>query len=190
MNDIFVERMIKQQKGVKEWAAILGIVWLALLVVGTFVLIPFLWPFLLLVTAGTCFGVWYVVTSQSREAEYIVTNGTVDIDLIIAKRRRRRIVSVPGERIESMEPCDPAEIRRLLGKSGGFDRRVMAGISPFAPDAWMFTYKSKKNGRTVVVFHPDEKVLDAVTGGLPRPLAAEVKKKRMVLSGTDDIHSN
>lgn len=43
---------------------------------------------------GSLYGGYILITNMSVEYEYIVTNGEMDIDKIIAKRRRKRLITV------------------------------------------------------------------------------------------------
>ena len=54
--------------------------------------------------------------------------------------------------------------------------------SPAAPSAaepglWCFTYSSKKNGRTMVVFQPEERVLGALKAGLTKLVQLDMNRK-------------
>ena len=99
--DTFVEQIVKKQKGGKEYAIIAATI-LGALVLGALSLMLGMFAALLLVGIG--YGAWWLITSQNVEFEYSVTNGDIDISQIIAQRNRKIIVSVAGEKIESMAP--------------------------------------------------------------------------------------
>ena len=42
---------------------------------------------------------------------------------------------------------------------------------------WYFTYHSKKSGSTLVLFQPEERVMDAFKASLPKLLMLEVNRK-------------
>lgn len=167
--DHYVEQLVAKQKGGREWGIIGGTI--AVAAALAFLCFWFLGPVFLIVLVGLVYGVYWIVSAQETEFEYCVTNGDMDIDSIVAKRKRKRIVSVRGGKIESLEP--------LSGSiPSGFDRTVMAASSPTAAGCWRFTYHSKKNGHTQVIFEPNDAVLDELIGGLSRPLQLEVRKWR------------
>ena len=96
--DTFFEQIIPVKKNGKAAAAIIGI-WLAAFIV-CFLLImfmPFLGTFSLLLAAGALFGAYKLCTRFNLEYEYIVTNGTMDIDKIINKSSRKRISILSGQ---------------------------------------------------------------------------------------------
>ena len=97
------------------------------------------------------------------EFEYSITNGDVDIDRIVARRKRNRLVSVRGQKIESAGKYDAARMQNRP-----FDRTVMAASSLAEEGLYYFTYHSKKSGSTIVIFQPDERVKDAFYKSLPK----------------------
>ena len=105
---------------------------------------------------------WYIIGSQNIEYEYCVTNGDIDVDCIIARRKRKRIVSVSGRKVESLLPYDANK------GTAGYQRVVVAAPSLQESGLWCFTYHSKKNGHTLVVFQPDDRVKDSFYEGLPK----------------------
>ena len=158
--DSFFEQIIKKKKTAADWLLTLLIVLAAVvLLTAAFIFAP---SFFIILVFGIGYGTWWLITNQNVEYEYCVTNGDIDIDQITARRKRKRLVSVPGRKIESLQPYDPSA---PLGK---FDRRVMTASSLKAEGLWCFTYHSKKNGHTFVVFQPDMRILPALYAGLPK----------------------
>lgn len=172
--DTFVEQIVVKKKGAKEYAVIFGSVFGALLLLALMVLFlfRFIGPLLLLILVGLGYGLWWIITSQNIEYEYSVTNGDIDIDQITAQRKRKHIVSVRGEKIETFAIYNPAEYANRH-----FDRVVIAAPSEHDEGVWCFSYHSKKNGHTLVVFAPEERVLSALKAGLPKLLQLEINRK-------------
>lgn len=157
--DSFFEQIVKKKKSAKEWAVIVSVLLAAV------VLVAFVWLFNILpviTTVGIIYGAWWLITGQNVEFEYCVTNGDIDVDKIIARRKRTRLVSVAGRKIRALAPYDPA---KPLGK---FQRTVVVAPSLNEEGLWYFTYHSKKNGDTLVIFMPDDRVLGAFYDGLPK----------------------
>ena len=158
--DTFIEQIVQKKKTMGERLIIVGVVLLALVISGAVAL--FVPSLFLLVFALVCFGAWWLITNQNIEFEYSVTNGDIDVDSIIAKRKRKRLVSVSGRKIDSLLPYNPAR------SESGYQRVVMVAPSLQESGLWSFTYHSKKNGHTLVVFQPDTRVLQALYNGLPK----------------------
>jgi len=156
--DSFCEQIVQKKKGAKEWAIITAVIvgGLALLFLG------FLMNLLIIALVAVGYGGWWLITTQNVEYEYCVTNGDIDVDQITARRKRKRLVSVAGRKIESLLPFDPA------APMGKYQRTVVVAPSLQDEGLWCFTYHSKKNGHTFVVFRPDERILREFYGGLPK----------------------
>lgn len=167
--DIFEEQIIKRNYKALDILYFLAVIFLALIIfTGALLFLTFLLPF---ITVGVGYGAWWLIISRHVEFEYAVTNGHIDIDQITAKRRRARIVSVAGRKIESLQPYNKAD---MAGRQ--FDRKVMAMSDTFSENLWCFTYRSKKNGHTLVVFEPEQRILDALITDLSHTVQREVKK--------------
>lgn len=177
--DTFFEQIVKKKKSFGEVMIIVATVLVALAVMIFSWQLPPVFPF---VVVGAGYGAWWLISSQNKEYEYCVTNGDIDIDLIISKRKRKRIVSVVGHKIEALLPY-----RRDAVNRSQFGRVVIAAPSDREDDMWYFTYHSKKNGATLVVFTPTERVLKALYGGLQAPVRMETDR---ALFGTGkSLHS-
>ena len=157
--DTFFEQIVKKKKGAKEWLLILGVIFAAIALLAVVWVFGFL---RVIATVGILYGAWWLITTQNVEYEYCVTNGDIDVDKIIARRKRKRLVSVVGRKVRALAPYDPA---KPLGK---FQRTVVVAPSLKEEGLWYFTYHSKKNGDTLVVFQPDDRVLGAFYDGLPK----------------------
>ena len=172
--DTFFEQIVKKKKSPAEWAIIIGTLAVAVVLLFAMLNIPILMaipilPTLLIVGIG--YGGWWLITSQNMEFEYCVTNGDIDIDLITAKRKRKRIVSVVGRKVESLLPYDAAKVNEKA-----YQRVVIAAPSKKEEGLWYFTYHSKKSGHTLVVFQPDQRVLRALLDGLQSLVKIETRR--------------
>ncbi len=165
--DSFAEQIVKQAMDGKRIAVTLGTTAVALLVCG---LVLWMVPWLLIPVALMCgFGLYWVISTQSWEVEYAVTNGDIDIDRIVARRDRKTIVRVRGDKIEHLLPV------RCLPSDARFDRVVMAARSK-ASATWYFTYHSPKSGATLVLFEPNDAVLEALKIGLQSSVLLETRR--------------
>ena len=162
--DTFFEQIVRKKKTSAEWLIMGGTVVVAAVVLFAILNVPILMqiPFIsTLLIIGVGYGGWWLITSQNMEFEYCVTNGDIDIDLIIAKRKRKRIVSVVGRKVKCLLPYDAAQVNPKA-----YQRVVIAAPSKKEAGLWYFTYHSKKNGETLVVFQPEQRVLCAFADGL------------------------
>ncbi len=168
--DTFFEQIVKKKKTVLEWVGIVAVVVVAVVLAAVLLMlnVPMFSPLLII---GIGYGAWWLVTGLNVEYEYCVTNGDIDIDTIVAKRKRKRIVSVVGRKVESLLPYDAAKVDEKA-----YQRVVVAAPSKNGTGLWCFTYHSKKNGHTLVVFQPDQRVLRAFADGLQSLAKIETRR--------------
>lgn len=168
--DTFFEQIVKKKKTALELGGIVATIIVALVLVAVLwvLSVPLLTP---LLTVGILYGAWWLLTGLNVEYEYCVTNGDIDIDLIIAKRKRKRIVSVVGRKVECLLPYNAATVDEKA-----YQRVVVAASSKKAEGLWYFTYHSKKSGHTLVLFEPEERVLCAFADGLTSLAKIETRR--------------
>ncbi len=171
--DSFVEQLVRKKKGGREIAILIGL-WIAavvLVIVLALFLSLYIGPMMALVFAVlVCWGAWWLSGTQNIEFEYSVTNGDLDVDQIVAQRKRKRLLSVRGSKVEMFSPYTAEMAARQ------FDRVLM--LAPAPEDAtFCFSYRSKKYGHTLVIFTPDDRVLHAYYKGLPRLVQLDFEKR-------------
>lgn len=174
MNDVFVERMVKKKFEGLDILILLGVlVGIVILsavgfIVGFFVL---RYPMItLLVAAGAIFGGYKLIGMRMLEYEYSLTNGYVTVDKIMNRQSRKRMTSFECDSCEDIGLYKENEARL---KTRTFDARVFATQFADCRDAWYMVVRSKKTGKTLVVFDPDEELVEAVKKFIPRSLKFE-----------------
>ena len=161
--DTFFEQIIPVKKNGKAAAAIIGI-WLAAFIV-CFLLImfmPFLGTFSLLLAAGALFGAYKLCTRFNLEYEYIATNGTMDIDKIINKSSRKRILSFELATVSRIEKFNPAQL------SGVNAKELFITCNQDDPGAYLMVSATEGKGTSYLVFAPDERVRSAIVKFVPK----------------------
>lgn len=101
--DVFVEQIVKKKMESKEKLTAVGIAVAALaLCCVIFFLSGYLMAFTLVLVAAAIFGAYWLITNLNMEFEYAITNGDITVDKIIARRRRKRVVSIDAKEVEVM----------------------------------------------------------------------------------------
>ena len=118
-------------------------------VVGLFLLTVFLTPFAIIAIAGVIFGVYYLLTNTYIEYEYIISNEYLDIDKIIAKRRRTTLLSIDIREMYEFGEYKEQPYDGTTYSAVGGDEPLMYGM-----------FKSKDYGEGRLVFAPNEKTLE------------------------------
>lgn len=174
MNDVFIEKMVKKKFESKDLLITLGVV--VGIIVLTFVgfVLGFMvlaFPMLtLLIAAGAIYGGYKLISMRMLEYEYSLTNGFVAVDKIMNRATRKRLTSFECDTCEDIGVYLENE-ERLKNRS--FDQRVFATQSADRQGSWYMIVQSKKTGKTLVVFDPDEELQEALKKFIPRSLKFE-----------------
>ncbi len=161
--DTFFEQIIAVKKNGKALAAIIGI-WLAAFIVCFFLIMfmGILGTFSLLLAAGALFGAYKLSVRFNVEYEYIVTNGTMDIDKIINKSSRKRILSFELATVSRIEKFNPAQISSVSTKE------LFITCNADDPAAYLMVSSTEGKGTSYLVFAPDERVRSAIVKFVPK----------------------
>lgn len=126
--------------------------------------------FTLTAAIGSFWLVRYLWDGTSVEYEYIVTNDDLDVDKIVGKRKRRRLITISLETVTELAP--------YLNETD-----VAADVTVVAHDAtgedmWYLLSETKDYGRVIVLFNPNESTRENIIGGLePRVRAKFAAEK-------------
>ncbi len=89
--DIFVEKLVARKKGLRESILSAIIITISVFIATTATLILGPRGIVVLLIIGLIFGNWYIISAFNVEYEYSVTNGEIDIDKIVNKRKRKKM---------------------------------------------------------------------------------------------------
>ncbi len=165
--DTFFEQIVPIRKTGKTWAAFIGIWLLALILLAVCIFLSLfvIGSFALLLAAGVIFGAYKLSSRFSIEYEYIITNGVMDVDKIIAKSSRKRMASFDLANVDRLEKYNP-NARPV----GNFTKTVIA-CNEFDGDAYLMVITVEGKGSTLVVFSPNEHIRGAAVKFLPKFIA-------------------
>ena len=166
--DIFIEKIVKRKNGLKEYALIFALILAAVFV--SFFAVVFLIDTLQTITfiliAAIIYGLWYLIGLQNIEFEYSLTNGELDIDTIINRRKRNRILGVNCKDFEIVAPYTDENIKQYSGAS--VSKKIFACSSLNDDGLYFIVTSSKMYGKTLLVFQPDERMLNAFKTFIPK----------------------
>ncbi len=170
--DRFSEQLVKKIptgrdmliRGLYVAAAIVLLFLIVFFVAGFGLIIP-----AVALAAGVIWGLVWLLQGSSVEYEYIVTNDDLDIDKIIGRRKRKRLITVSLKSASSVEPYDS-------GKEIDSDVVVMAHDES-GEDMYCLLSKSEKNGVVAVIFNPDDRTLYNMIGGFSPAVKNTYSKK-------------
>ena len=164
--DTFVEQIIVIKKTSKTWLGYAGITLTALILMT--VAYMFLYAIFIPLDFLIFWGAYKLYTMLNIEYEYIITNSTMDIDKIIAKSSRKRMISF-----------DLSTVLRIEKYTGSLPQNITKDCF-FAcniddENAYIVYYKKDGNPQKTFVFAPSEKTISAMKDFLPRHIVEVFK---------------
>lgn len=168
--DNFNEWIVKRKKSAVDWLTT-AIIWMAGLLVlyfsfGLLAVQNQLMPtVMLLVDAGVIYGMYRLLTAQNVEFEYSVTNGDMDVDKIIARRKRVRLLSVNSKNFEYLAPLTEEHMPAFNDAS--ITKRIDASSNTHAQNTCFAIYY-KNSEKVCLVFEPTQGMLDDFARCMPR----------------------
>ena len=175
MGDVFIERMVKKKFDSKDTLITVLLIAAAFVLIGVslFILLPMtnqiIIPFF--VTVGAVFGGYKLISMRNLEYEYSITNGFVAVDKIINRNSRKRLTAFECKDIEEIGEYSKNQ-SRLQNRE--VQTKIFASEFADGRNSWYVIVNAKKTGRTLLVFDPDERFLNAVKQFLSAHLRFEV----------------
>lgn len=167
--DIFMEKIVKKKRDIKDtlitMGAIIGAVVLMLVVLN----VQFLAQMALFFVVGIIYLAYLLITTRNIEYEYAVTNGDLDIDKIIAQRKRKRIFSANCKNFEIVAKVKSSH---YTPQYKNFKNQLNCASSMDGDNVY-FVALNYKNEQTVVYFEPAQKMLENFRTFIPRKVFIE-----------------
>jgi hypothetical protein len=160
--DIFMEKIVRKKKDFKDYLITAAIVIAAVILI--LVVLTYLSSMGFIITVGIIYMAYLLITTRNVEYEYAVTNGDLDIDKIIAQRKRVRIFS---ENCKNFEIVAKLKSDHFTPQYRSFKGQIDCTSTREADGVW-FIALNYKNEQTIVYFEPTEKMLQNFKTFIPR----------------------
>lgn len=159
--DIFCEYIVKHKKSGIDYLIMAGLYIAAVLL--TFIVMLFYnytFGLGLLLIAGIWYGAFILTRNRFIEYEYALTNNEMDIDKIMAKKRRKHIVTVDFKQIEICAGVDDSMYASEFNNTQSLTKTYdFSGICDYP--AYFVDFVSS-NGKTRVIFNPTDKMKESL----------------------------
>lgn len=165
--DIFCEYIVKRKKTLNDYLIISGIIFAALFL--TFLIMLFYnytFGFGLFFIFLAWFGAVFLIRAKSIEYEYIFTDHYLDIDKIMAKRRRKRVLSLDYKNAIICACIDDANYENEYKNTNGITK-THNFIGTGDKDIYFADFPCD-NGRIRILIQPSDKMKDAMKSSNPR----------------------
>lgn len=161
--DVYLEYMIKKKKTTLEILYCISyyLIAAALTVVFTVVHIPYIILFYPALVFFVFYGAYKLTKRYSVEYEYILTNDELDVDRIIGKTDRKRLLTVSARKFEIMAPAEGDEFIKALNSSD-IKVKLDASLGEGSENRYYAIFMNKKNDKMLLVFNPTEQMQQAL----------------------------
>lgn len=173
--DVFVEKIVKKKKTAADYV-IITLIASAPIVISAALLLMYIpnvseiiFELLPFVFAGLCYLAFIIIRSKNIEYEYLVTNSELDIDIIIAKRSRKRLYSGSTKDFDIIAPFGKGNYAEALANTKS---RIKA-VSGMKDEGIYFLTAYNKGAKIGVLFQPDKKMLDMFSRYIPGKVFTE-----------------
>lgn len=173
--DHFAEQLVKKQQGsgAKTRYMLLMVcgilLTLALIVLSLIAGAPLTFVGFLL-AAAVGYGTYFKMQGMYIEYEYTFTNGELDVDKIIAKKKRKEMLTVNVSKFSEFGRYseDLPETKEMT---------VVIASDNIASNEYYADFTHEEYGETRLIFSPDEKMIENIKTSLPRTLRAKLEKE-------------
>lgn len=165
--DSYKEQIIKIKPTVATYLC-KSLIWILAFLVAVgcfFAAIQIKFPFLMLISAAFIYLAYKINAMLNIEYEYLATNGSVDIDKIINKSSRKRLVSFECSKIEAVY-------------KHSLEYNKKSGVKTFIctdnlENAYIFAVTTKEFGKTHIIISPNEEFINHIKLFIPRSLVSD-----------------
>ncbi len=165
--DTFFEQIKPIKKNAKMWLLFVAITVLALALLTFSIVVlrqyGIIFDFLIV------YGAYTLYKRLSVEYEYIVTNDSFDVDKIIGKSSRKRVLSFEIPEISKLNRCDFSSIPQ-----GNFAKKIIA-CNKLDNPIYSLVVKGRQ-GDCLLIFSPNDRIREGLARALPKHIDKDVLK--------------
>lgn len=163
--DTFFEQIISIKKSSKQILLLIGLWLLALILCAFLMLTAILKSLTLFACFGILFGAFKLSGKFNIEYEYIITNGIMDVDKIINKSARKRILSFDLAKVTRLEKYNPFQVTNINNKD------LVIACNKTDSNAYLLVAEKENGSATYLVFSPNDKISSALVKFVPKFIA-------------------
>lgn len=166
MYDVFVEEIVTRKSDMKSTLVKLGIILAGILLcVLSFWYIAIIFPLCFMIVVVGCY---FLFKAQYVEYEYSFTNGALDIDKIMGKRRRKKLVETDNFNIKIMAPY--TDEYESDATAFTIKTKYDCASMPNSSENWFIIFEEKDGSFGFIVFKPSQRLIEAMKQYLKKKL--------------------
>ena len=150
----FIEYIVEKRRTPMDMIKALVAVIVGFSLIGFLVMLGINATITTVLVAGVAYVAYKVTTSINIEYEYILTNNEMDVDKIINKKTRKRLITINIRRVDEFEKCDGYRENRYTNDK---NIKVINACRDKGEGCYYMTF-TDDGGRGVLFFTPNEKI--------------------------------
>lgn len=162
--DIFMEKIVKRRKTAVDSVIIAATILIGLMLIMIVGSLSFLQSFMPVVLVAIAYFGYMLIRNRNVEYEYIVTNGELDIDMIIAQRKRKRVFSGSCKEFEIIAKMTSGQYNQSYEN---IKKRINAVTSMDSNEVY-FISTIKDGEKILIFFEPHPKMIESFKKYIPR----------------------
>ena len=164
--DTFFEQIVNIKKNGKV-TLIAATVWLFAFFIAAFIFVSGILtgPLAAIIIIGIGYGAWWLTSKLNIEYEYIITNGSMDVDKIVNKSSRVRVSSFELSKVERIEKYSPNLLQNVNKEN------IVFACNRDDKNAYLMVASREDTKVNYIVFSPNEKVKTAIIKFVPKFIA-------------------
>ena len=161
MSDLYSELLVKKDPTAQDAVIKYGLIVLTVLAVFAGL---FITPIFLVVAIALGVACYFVIPRTDLEYEYLFVNGEFDIDMVMAKSKRKKVMSMNLSEVDLVAPLDSHRMDYYNGNS----RMKTLDYSSGNPQHKRFAVITKNGGEnSKIIIEPDEQMAQAIKNSAP-----------------------
>ena len=161
MSDLYSELLVKKEATAKDAVIKYGLIVLTVLAVFAGLFIS---PIVLIVAIALGVACYFVIPRTDLEYEYLFVNGEFDIDMVMAKSKRKKVMSMNLSETDLIAPLNSHKMDYYNGNS----RMKTLDYSSGNPQHKRFAVIIKAGGENSrIIIEPDEQMAQALKNSAP-----------------------
>ncbi len=160
--DTYTEHIVKQKYSLKAVLITVFLYLLATVLSYITVILSFSYPlvmqFAFALVVGYYVGVWFITQRFNIEYEYIVTNDELDVDKIMSRKTRKRMLTISVKKFDEFGKAEGTRFEELMNNPE-IQVKFDASISKKSEGRFYALFVNKKEQKMLLIFNPTEKML-------------------------------
>lgn len=168
--DCVCEQLVARKRTGGDVIKVIGLILAAAIVSMLCVLgMGYVSPILIFGVPGSIALCIWMVKNISSEYEYIITNNQMDVDKIIGKSRRKRMITIDLSKAQDFTENEPPE-------NGNRAKATVHASSGIENDVAYLYVEHSDYGTVMLIFSPNEKIKKAIVQQVPGMLRTRLQR--------------